>query len=227
MRKAALVLLCIAFGVGAAWATSTTNPGDFKDEVNWCTNFGCSGSQQYGSPQTWTSDGGRTGLVGLVSSQNFQNLVQGTTWNGNFDNGMGLIYNGVSTLGNNQGGILISFDQLVFGAGAYIQSNFWGPFTATVQLFDSNFKLLETFTTNGTAGPHPGTALFIGAYENTADVAYAVFDATDQYGSEDFAIGELGIRGGTVPEPGTLALVGTSLLGLAGAIRRRLHKEVC
>ncbi len=225
MKKVVPVLfLCLKLGLSCAWATSTTNPGDFQDFVNWCTNYGC-GGQQLGSPQAWTSGGGRTGLVGLVSSQNMENLQQGSSWYGNFNNGMGLIYNGVTTLGNTPGGILLSFNQLAFGVGAYIQPDFYGPFTATIQLFDSSFNLLETFTANGTSDTNSGTALFIGAYEDTADVAYALFD-TSGIRNDDFAIGDLGIRT-AVPEPGTLALLGSSLLGLAGAVRRRMsHKEV-
>src|ERR1019366_630486 len=83
MNKLALLLFCLVLGLGSAWAsTGSINANDFQDPVNWCTNYGCNGAQ-FGTPQNWLSNGGRTGQVGLVSSQNFQNLVQGTSWNGN------------------------------------------------------------------------------------------------------------------------------------------------
>jgi hypothetical protein len=228
MRKATLLcLLCLTFGLCSAWAsTGSTNPNDFNNPVDWCVNFGC-GGQQLGSPQNWAATNPpNTGMIGLVSSQNMQNLQQGTSWNGNFSAGMGLIYNGVLTLGNTPGGILVSFNQPVFGAGAYIQEDAFGPFTGIVTLYDSSFTFLGTFSAPGNSDTNVGTALFIGAYDGTADVSYALFDTNDDI----FAIGEMRLATmavTTTPEPGTLLLVVPSMLGLAGIVRRRLtRKEV-
>lgn len=224
MRKATLLfILCLSLGVCSAWAsTGSINPNDFQDPVNWCTNFGCTGAQ-FGTPQNWTSVGGRTGMVGLVSSQNFQNLVQGTSWNGNFANGMGLIYNGVLTLGNTPGGILLSFNAPVYGAGAYIQDDHYGPFTGTVSLYDSSFAFLGSYSHAGTSDGNVGTALFLGAFDANPDVSYALFETQDNI----FAIGTLKIQttGHTIPEPSMLLLVGPSLLGLAGVVRRRMSRK--
>ncbi len=227
MRKIALLcLLCLTLGLGSAWAsTGSTNPNDFQDPVNWCTNYGCQGAQ-LGTPQTWLSDGGLTGMIGLVSSQNMQNLQQGVSWNGNFAAGMGVIYNGVQTLGNTPGGILVSFDAPVYGAGAYIQEDFFGAFTGTISLFDSSFNLLGSYSHDGTSDTNVGTALFLGAFDSTPDVSYALFDTQDDV----FAIGTMIIKTQqqtTTPEPGTLLLLGPSVLGLAGVLRRRItRKEV-
>lgn len=227
MKKLTLLcFLCLSLGVTSAWAsTGTTNPNIFQDTIDWCANFGCQ-SQQLGTPQNWTSNGGATGMVGLVSSQNMQNLKQGTSWNGNFPAGMGLIYNGVLTLGNNPGGILLALNSPAYGVGAYIQDDFFGSFTATITLYDASFNFLGTFSAPGVSDANVGSALFIGAYDASPDVSYALFDTNDDV----FAIGSAKLmtqQYSPVPEPGTLALLLPSALGLAGVVRRRFsNKEV-
>jgi hypothetical protein len=228
-----LCLLCLALGIGNAWAGvigSTTNPAQFNDLVDWCVQYGCANDYtQFPTPQSWTSAGGNTGQVGLVGTmQSFYNLQQGGTWNGNFPSGMGLIYNGAS-FGNTPADIAATFDQGLYGAGAWIQANYYGPFTASITLFDVNDQSLGTFTTTGTSKYGPGTALFIGGYIYTPDVWAVQFDATGSGGNEpDFAIGTMGLQTTVTPEPTTLLLMGT-LLGLHGMVRRRMarkHKEV-
>jgi len=221
MKKLALLVLCIVFGLGSAWGgvTGTTNPAVInQDYVDWCVQYGCGGGS-FASPQPWTSQVfGITGTVGLNGGfQNFYNLQQGNGWNGNFPTGMGLVYNGAS-FGNTPTGIVATFDTGLYAAGAYIQSNFYGPFTATVTLFDSSFLSLGSFTAGGYSNGNPGTGLFIGGVDNVPFWAIQ-FDVIDQFGQEDFAIGQMNIN--TTPEPGTLVLFGTSALGLAGYLRRR------
>ena len=229
MRKLALLcLLCLTLGLGSAWAsTGSTNPNNFQDPVDWCSNYGCNG-QQMGTPQTWTSTGGRTGLVGLVSSQNFEVRQQDTTWLGDLPNGMGVLYNGVKTLGNNPGGILVTLDQAAFGVGAWIQPDFIGQFTATVSLLDPSLNIIGSFTTGGNSTNIPNTGLFIGAFDATADVFGVLFTTAGLGDDNDFAIGTMRIQTSqvtTTPEPGTLLLVGPSVLGLAGVLRRRMSRK--
>ena len=228
MKRLALLLCCLVLGLGSAWAsTGSINPNDFQDPVNWCTNYGCTNGQ-FGTPQNWISTGGLTGMVGLVSSQNMQNLQQGNSWFGNYSNGMGLIYNGVFTLGNTPGGILLSFNTPVNGAGAYIQANFQTAFTGSIQLYDASFNLLGGYSHAGGSDSNVGTALFLGAFDSTVDVSYALFDTSQASFNEDFSIGTLIIQTtgqSTTPEPSTLLLVGPSLLGLAGVLRRRMSRK--
>ena len=222
MKKSVLLLCCVVvLGVGSGWAgvTGTTNGGLFNDWANWC-QYGCSGSQ-LATPQNFVTSLGSTGEVGLVGTfQGFYNLQQDTSWFGNFTSGMGLVYNGVA-FGNTPTGIAATLDQSTAGVGAYIQADYYGPFTATIELFDSSYQLIGSYTAGGYAQYAPGTALFIGAF-STTPVWAVQFDVTDAYGNEDFALGSMGVSNASpVPEPGTLALLVPSAIGLAGVLRRR------
>jgi len=225
MKKLALLLLCLSFGLGSVWASvGSTNPNDFpNDFVNWC-QFGCNGLS-YTTPQPWISNNLLAGLVGNTNAQNWQNLQQGNGWGGNFPAGMGLVYNGVSTLGTGPTSIGIYLDQPVIGIGAWIQADWFGPFTASITLLDSNLLPMFTYNAAGNSTSVTGTGLFIGAYDGTADIWGAVFNTTATgFHDQDFAIGTAKI-GAPIPEPGTLLLVGPSLLGLAGVVRRRLARK--
>jgi hypothetical protein len=214
---------------GSSWAAvvGSTDPGAFGDPVDWC-QLGCGGGQ-LATPQPWTSAGLQTGTVGLVDTgQGFYNLLQGTSWFGNFASGMGLVFNGVD-FGNTPTDIALTFDQGESAVGAYIQANWFGGFTATIMLYDVNYQLLGTFSAGGTSGGTPGTALFIGAFDTTDPIWAAQFNVVDQFGKDDFSIGTAMVGPNTgAPEPESLVLMGSALLGLAGFIRRRrsLKSEV-
>lgn len=218
MKKLVLLVVCFVLSVGSAWAQNgITNPATInQDFVDWC-QYGCNGSS-FASPQAWTSNVGFTGTVGLNGGfQNFYNQQQGNGWNGNFPSSMGVVYNGV-VFGNDPTGIVATFDTGVYAAGAYIQANFYGPFSSTITLFDQSSNPIFSYSHNGYSDGTPGTALFLGAGDNVRFWAIQ-FDVIDQFGAEDFAIGQMNIN--ETPEPGTLLLFGSSALGLAGYLRRR------
>ncbi len=219
MKKLSLLVFCLLLGLGSAWASvGSTNPNYFIDPVNWC-QFGCTGGV-YMTPQAWVSAGGNTGLVGNTNAMNWQNLQQDTSWAGNFPNLMGLVYNGVSTIGTAPTSIGIYLDQPVNGIGAWIQADWFGGFTASITLLDANLSPFFTYTAAGVSAYNPNTGLFIGAYDGSYDIWGAIFNTTaNGFHDQDFAIGTTKLN--VIPEPSTLLLVGPSLLGLAGILRRR------
>jgi len=221
-----LSLLCLALGISNAQAqTGTTNPALFNDTVDWC-QFGCAGAQ-LASPQAWTSTLGNTGVVGLVGTlQGFYNLQQDVTWGGNFADNMGVVYNGAA-YGNTPTDIAAQLDEGVYGVGAYIEADWYGPFSATISLYDGSDLLIGSYSTTGYSAYDPGTALFIGAYISNPDVWAVQFDATGIGPYEpDFAIGTMGLMTtAPIPEPSTLLLMGPSLLGLFGYARRRVGRK--
>lgn len=229
MKKTILAAFLMLLGSSSVWASiiGSTNPGDFPDTVNWCqSGFGCAG-QPLATPTAWTSAGGETGFIGLNNTgENFYNLQQDVSFYGNFSPSMGLIYNG-AYLSNIPTEIVATTDQGVFGIGAYIQATYYGAFTATITLFDSNFDVLGSFSANGnSSGANDGSALFIGAYDNAlSDVYAAQFSVVDAYNNvhgQDFVIGTMGLATTVpAPEPVSLLLMVSGLLTMAVFARRR------
>lgn len=130
-------------------------------------------------------------------------------------------------LTDNGGPLSISFDTPVFGAGAQINAAFGNvPMIAQLKLFNLANELLATLTT-GTVDSL--SEPFLGATD-TLGISRIEFDIISLFGttsSNRFAINQLDIvarppvlQPGTVPEPGTLLLVGLSAVLLALARRR-------
>jgi hypothetical protein len=218
------LVLGALISVFAVWGgvIGSTNPTAFPDTVEWCLQYGCDG-QAMPTPQAWTSAERTTGLIGNSGTgENFFVLQQGSTWIGNLASGMGAIYNGAA-FGNTPTQIAATFDSGVSGAGAWIQADFYGSFTASIELFDISFQSLGSYSLDGYSDGNPGTALFIGAYTGTPNVWAAQFDTTASgFHDHDFAIGTLGIsHAAAVPEPATLGLAGTALIAFAVFARRK------
>jgi hypothetical protein len=228
-RKICMILVGLAVSAGMTWAgIQDNNPADFPTTINWC-QLGCAGtSLLFPTPTAWVSSGADTGWVGLFGTgQNFQTFQQGVNWAGNFASGMGLVYNGESAPQNNTpSDLTLAFNQAEYGAGAYISSDLFGPFTATITLYDVNDIAIGSWVESGTNAAGSGHAIFIGAYDPTADVSAADFSVVNANGTEDVAIGMAGLMDNLpatgTPEPASVLLIAPALLGLVAFGRKRI-----
>ena len=115
-----------------------------------------------------------------------------------------------------------------FGAGAWIQADetdVIGSFTAQIQAFNGSTSL-GTFTESSNANGDP---IFIGVLSNTtAQVTSVIFSLTvvpADASVNDFGLDRLFLKSpvASVPEPGSICLVGAGLGGVVWR-RRRLRR---
>jgi hypothetical protein len=174
------------------------------------------------SPQNVTSNLARTGSIS--DGGDFTGLVEGTDWFGNFTVGNNVLYTGDA---NNPfaaaSSFTMNFNSAVAGLGLQITSNFYGAFTASLEVFNGATSL-GIFNVAGVMdGNEDGTAPFLGALSNAVDINRAVFTLTSNTGAglgvNRLLTTDTPFRGNdVVPEPATLGLVG---MGVLAAIRRR------
>jgi hypothetical protein len=144
-----------------------------------------------------------------------QLMEQGTTWAGNFGPGESLL----RTAATANGPLTITFGSPVMGAGAQIEWNFYGPFTGTIEAFDSFGDSLGAFSLPGVSnGLGDDSAIFIGILSDAYDIQRVVFGIPD--GAQNLAISDVQVRG-PVPEPVSFLLIASGGLLVYG-FRRRL-----
>jgi hypothetical protein len=218
MRKTVLLLVaCMIAATTAAKAdivigTTVRGGNDLADwgQLGACgtdipNNFGAVSNGGVGITGTFGQGG-----PGQLRQQSNPNCV----WNGNFASGDYVLW----TNSPGQAPLTLSFSRGVSGAGAQIQADFPGAFTAQVC---DNFG--DCFQENGNSNFNgDNSAIFIGMQDLTGpDITSFTFSLTSCVSDcNDFGINQLSL--GPTPEPGTFVLFCSGLLSLSGLLRRRI-----
>ena len=203
---------------------ASQNPNDI---IDW-SQLGVAGTF-VSTPALVSTFAGNLALVGNIPGGDFQRLDEGNGWGGGFDFLETLVWTGNPNLipGTGFGPFAIELLNPVGSVGFSIEADLIAPFTYTVDLFDSGNNLLFSHTANGNfgCGFANGCVSFFGAGDlsgnNIASIVIST-DSGDPFWNNDFAIDDVSF--GTVPEPGSLVLLGSGLLGMAGFLRHRLGR---
>lgn len=168
-----------------------------------------------------TSIAGNTFVINS-STQNMQRRDEGNGWNGDFNTGDHLVWNGGSTDGTD-GTITFTLGQSVSGFGLQIQANAFGAFTADVAAYDGLGNLIGSFNVNGNNIPQLGTAPFLGVSSSQMNIAKVVYSLSTSGGvGFGLAVNQVSIRQcNVVPEPASIAALG---IGAIALVRRRRSK---
>ena len=219
----AVLGLCLVLGSAATSNAAVVGVTSFADlgaddSLDW---------GQLGPATTWinkpaTVTSGWGGLTASVDTAGtgFQRIDQGSpAFNGNFAAGTALLWT------SGQGpDITIDLSQPVYGAGAQIQSNWYGAFTAQIQELDGIGNVIASFTENGLSNAQAdGSAIFIGLKSSLQDITRLRFILTSaSKAPNDFAIGPVALaKCAAVPEPATWVTLLTGFAGLGAMLRAK------
>ena len=228
-----LMVLCMASLASADSFLTFNNrvTGAPTDVIDW-GQLGPPGTQ-LGSPVLVFSAGlTNAALAGNLDGSPVVTALSGYNWNGNFDYGENLVWTGNANYGyGGLGPFGIEFAVPVGTLGFGIQADLYGPFNVAVDIFDSSLNYMTTLTFSGNSFfSLAGDNLFIGIQDKTAvnigGIIISTVSPNDPTGgmfTNDFAIDAVSFNYAT-PEPGSLMLLGTGLIGVAGVVRRKLGR---
>ena len=221
MRKVLGFLALGALATASAWAgtltwVTTLAALSSNDSVSW-DQLGPAFTT-VASPASVTSVNGLSMTVS--DGGTLERRDQGSGWTGNFTFLDQLLWN----QDNGNPITVVDLSAPISGAGAQIQSDVYGSFTATISAYNGS-TLLGSFTENGVStGAGDGSAIFIGLVDTSAEITSIGFSVTDVNGANDFAIDTLYLNDSSTtstPEPASLLLAGSALMGLSLFSRKR------
>jgi hypothetical protein len=195
------------------------------DNLNW-GNLGATGTT-VSSPFVINSTNASLPVTVSQPGGSFERRDQGNGWNGNFSPGDKLLWTENFNTGGG-GPITVNFGATPLDAfGSNIMADFFGAFTAQLDLFDSGGNPLGSVSEAGNStGAGDGSAIFIGVRSDDPSTNFSrvVIRLTAAVSNvNDFAINRADFTPApaAVPEPGTLALTGLGMLGMGVWLRKR------